>query len=95
MRPLAEVSGWCLEIAPEVLDCAAPDTGNMETLHLFAIAQQREEWLQPLLAGEIRSGFSMNEPGRDRSPLAAAVTASPMRPKESSSYSWNLAASLI
>jgi hypothetical protein len=46
-------------------------------------------------AGEIRSGIPMTEPGRDRSPLAAAVTASPMGPKESSSYSCNLAASLI
>ena len=39
--PLAELSGWSLEIAPEVLNCAAPDTGNMETLHLFATEEQR------------------------------------------------------
>jgi acyl-CoA dehydrogenase len=60
--PLAEISGWSLEIAPEALNCAAPDTGNMETLHLFATEEQRAQWLEPLLAGEIRSGFSMTEP---------------------------------
>ena len=60
--PLAELSGWSMEIAPEALNCAAPDTGNMETLHLFATEQQRKDWLEPLLAGEIRSAFSMTEP---------------------------------
>jgi len=60
--PLAELTGWSLEIAPEALNCAAPDTGNMETLHLFATEEQRKRWLEPLLAGEIRSAFSMTEP---------------------------------
>ncbi|MDT5258663.1 MAG: acyl-CoA dehydrogenase, partial [Mycobacterium sp.] len=60
--PLAEISGWSLEIAPEALNCAAPDTGNMETLHLFATDEQRKRWLEPLLNGEIRSAFSMTEP---------------------------------
>lgn len=60
--PLAELTGWSLELAPEALNCAAPDTGNMETLHLFATEEQRTQWLEPLLNGEIRSAFSMTEP---------------------------------
>ncbi len=60
--PLAELTGWSLELAPEAINCAAPDTGNMETLHLFATEEQSEKWLKPLLNGEIRSGFSMTEP---------------------------------
>ena len=60
--PLAELSGWSPEIGPEAINCAAPDTGNMETLHLFATEEQRKQWLEPLLNGEIRSGFAMTEP---------------------------------
>nr|WP_246355417.1 acyl-CoA dehydrogenase family protein [Nocardioides ungokensis] len=59
---LAELTGWSNELAPEALNCQAPDTGNMELLHLFGTDEQKERWLRPLLDGEIRSGFAMTEP---------------------------------
>ncbi|MFW3168635.1 acyl-CoA dehydrogenase family protein [Geodermatophilus sp. CPCC 206100] len=60
--PIAELSGWSLDLAPEAINGAAPDTGNMELLHLLGTAEQKERWLAPLLAGEIRSAFAMTEP---------------------------------
>ncbi|WP_433827240.1 acyl-CoA dehydrogenase family protein [Actinoplanes sp. CA-015351] len=60
--PLAEITGRSPGIAPAALNCAAPDTGNMEVLAEFGSPEQQERWLKPLLAGEIRSAFAMTEP---------------------------------
>ena len=60
--PLAEITGHSPALAPEALNCAAPDTGNMELLAEFGTEQQRADWLRPLLDGEIRSAFCMTEP---------------------------------
>jgi acyl-CoA dehydrogenase len=60
--PLAEITGRSPHLAPEALNCAAPDTGNMELLNEFGTPEQQDRWLKPLLAGEIRSAFCMTEP---------------------------------
>src|SRR5713226_596766 len=60
--PLAEISGRSPGIAPEAMNCSAPDTGNMEILAQFGSPEQQERWLKPLLEGKIRSCFAMTEP---------------------------------
>jgi acyl-CoA dehydrogenase len=59
---LAEIMGHAGHLAPEATNCAAPDTGNMEVLHMFGTSEQKERWLRPLMDGEIRSAFAMTEP---------------------------------
>ena len=60
--PIAELSGWSNDLGPEAINCQAPDTGNMELLHLLGTDEQKKTWLEPLLDGSIRSAFAMTEP---------------------------------